>query len=547
VKNLDWIDHGRCLYCEKRFCSGGKTFLVLAVLAAIYFRVMTGFVWAEEPVAFEIRGFEVSGNSLLDEDRIRQTMRPFIGPHQSAADVEQARDALEKVYHNAGYPAVFVNIPQQTVEKGIVRLEVIESRIGRVRVIGNRYFRNEKILKSLTSLSPGEILYVPKIQEELAEINRNPDLKVSPVLSPGRELGTIDVELKVKDKLPLHGSLELNNRSSHDTTDLRSNGLIRYDNLWQKEHSLSFQYQTSPEERDEVQAIAGSYVLPAPWKEEHLLALYGIWSDSDTAFGEGFEVVGRGQIFGLRYVMPLSPKGLYSHNVTAGLDYKDIEELLGFQVGGEDLVTPVTYMPLSFSYSASLPDRTGVTTFSGGLNMAFRGLVTAEEEFKFKRFKAGGNYIYATGGIERTQKLPKGLGLFVKLDGQISDQALISNEQYSSGGMKSVRGYKESEVLGDDAIHGTVELSWQNLSALLGIGDRFFFLPYAFYDYARLWVNDPLPGQNRSEKLAGTGIGVRGNMTRYLEYELNWGVALEDTDRTEKWDQRFYFMVKGKF
>jgi hemolysin activation/secretion protein len=519
----------------------------LAVLAAICFRLTTLSAWSQETVTFEIKGFEVSGNTLLDEDQIKQTLRPFVGPDRSAADVEKARDALESLFHNAGYPAVLVNIPQQTVEDGIVRLEVIESKIGRVRVTGNRYFTHESIMKELPSFRRGEILYVPKIQEELAGINRNPDLDVMPVLSPGRELGTIDVELRVKDKVPLHGYLEVNNRSTHDTTELRVNTMLRYDNLWQKDHSVSLQYQTSPEDRDEVQAIAGSYVLPAPWKEEHLLAVYGIWSDSDTAFGEGFEVIGTGQIFGLRYVMPLSPKGLYSHNLTAGLDYKDLEELLGFQAGGEDQVTPVTYVPLSFSYSASLPDRSGITNFSAGVNMAFRGLVTDEDEFEVKRFRAGGNYIYATGGIERTQKLPKGWGLFVKLDGQIADQPLISNEQYSAGGMESVRGYKESEFLGDDAIHATVELSWQNLSALLGIESRFFFMPYAFYDYARLWVKDPLPGQEKSETLAGTGLGVRGNMGTHLEYELNWGVALEDTDRTEKGDQRFYFMVKGKF
>jgi hemolysin activation/secretion protein len=502
---------------------------------------------AEDAVTFEISAYEVEGNTLLDEGSMRELVEKFTGPSQTADDVEKARDALEKLYHNAGYPAVLVNIPQQTVEDGVVRLEVIESTIGRVRVTGNRYFTHESILKDLPSFRAGQILYVPKIQEDLAGINRNPDMNVAPVLSPGSEPGTIDVELRVKDNLPLHGSLELNNRSSHDTTDLRLNGLIRYDNLWQKEHSVSFQYQTSPEDRDEVQAIAGSYVLPAPWKEEHLLALYGIWSDSDTAFGEGFEVVGRGQIFGLRYVMPLPPKGLYGHSVTAGLDYKDIEEVLGFQAGGEDEVTPVTYVPLSFTYSASLPDRTGFTSFSAGVNMAFRGLFTNEREFEVKRFRAGGNYIYATAGIERTQKLPKGWGLFAKLDGQIADQPLISNEQYSAGGMESVRGYKESEVLGDDAIHGTVELSWQDLSNLLGLGERFYFLPYAFYDYARLWVKDPLPGQDESEKLAGTGVGVRGNVGAHLEYEVNWGVALEDTDRTEKGEQRVYFMVKGKF
>jgi hemolysin activation/secretion protein len=47
-------------------------------------------------------------------------------------------------------------------------------------------------------------------------------------------------------------------------------------------------------------------------------------------------------------------------------------------------------------------------------------------------------------------------------------------------------------------------------------------MPYAFYDYARLGVKDPLPGQEKSQNLAGTGLGVRGNVGTHLEYEVNW-------------------------
>jgi len=278
----------------------------------------------DQQPAFEISAFEVEGNTLLLEAEIQSSLAGFAGPSKTAEDVETARDALEGLYHKKGYPTVLVNIPEQTVEEGVVRLRVLESKIRRVKVTGNRYFTMDKILRELPSFRPGEILYVPKVEAELNKVNRNPDFKVAPVLMPGKEAGAIDVELKVKDRLPLHGSVELNNRSSHDTTDLRLNAMIRYDNLWQKEHSISFQYQTSPEDKDEVQVAAGSYVLPAPWKDDHLVALYGIWSDSDTAFGEGFDVVGKGNIFGARYVMPLPSYKLYTHNVTLGLDYKTL-------------------------------------------------------------------------------------------------------------------------------------------------------------------------------------------------------------------------------
>jgi len=503
----------------------------------------------ERGVLFKIRAFELVGNSVFSADKLQETVKPFIGAGKTATDVEKARDALEKFYHEAGYPAVMVNIPEQTLKEGIVKLQVIESRIGRVRITGNRYFTMEKVMKDLPSLAPGEILYLPNVQKEIGRLNRSQDFKIDPVMSPGKELGTIDVELKVEDRLPLHGSLELNNRASHDTRDLRLNAVLRYDNLWQKEHSIAVQYQTAPQNTNEVEVLGLSYVLPTPWEPDHQLALYGIWSNSDTAFGEGFKVVGKGKIFGMRYVIPLSPYRLYAHNITLGLDYKHFDEAIGFTTEtGETTRTPISYLPLSFSYSASLPDEWGgMTQFSGGLNMSFRGVGTDEREFELKRFKGKANYAYATAGIQRMQKLPWGMSIFVKLDGQVSDQPLIANEQYTAGGMENVRGYKESEAAGDDALHGTLEFCFPDPLARFGIGKWLQMTPFLFYDVAALTVKEPLPGQDRSHTLEGTGMGVRGSMTKNLEYELDWAVALDDTDRTQKSDQRIYFKLKTLF
>jgi hemolysin activation/secretion protein len=509
--------------------------------------ISVAYAEPRQVITFDIRRIVVEGNTLLSDEQISKVVDEFTGPDKTALEVEKAREELEGLYRKEGYPAVLVNIPEQTVDEGIIRLQVIESRIGEVRVTGNRYFTLENILKDLSSFRPGKILHIPSVQADLNKINSNPDLNVSPVLMAGMEPGTTDVELKVKDQLPLHASIELSNRSSHDTTDLRLNTIIGYHNLWQKKHSISLQYQTSPEKTEEVQVVAASYVFPTPWNDKNLLAMYGIWSDSETAFGEGFQVVGKGNIFGARYVVPLPVYKTYAHNITIGIDYKDFEETLGFENEEEGTKTPITYIPLSFSYTSSLPDSTGFTQFSAGANMALRGAKTDQREFEIKRYKSRGNYLYVTAGIERTQKLPAGMGLFLKLDGQIADQPLISNEQYSAGGMESVRGYKESEELGDNAIHGTIELLAPDLAGIFDLQGKFSFTPYLFYDAAELTIKDPLPGEDRSAVIKGAGAGVRGHVTRYIEYGFDWAMALADTDRTEKGDTLVYFRVKCAF
>ena len=128
--------------------------------------------------------------------------------------------------------------------------------------------------------------------------------------------------------------------------------------------------------------------------------------------------------------------------------------------------------------------------------MAFRGLISNETAFAQNRYDARGDYLYATGGVQRTQDLFAGTKLFVKADGQVSDAPLINNEQYAGGGLDNVRGYHETEALGDSAVHCTVEFRGPEMAASHGVCDgKLQCTPYVFYDQAHLFVLDPLPGQ----------------------------------------------------
>ncbi len=501
-----------------------------------------------DEVRFEIKTFDISGNTIFADDELLPLLDEFVGPGKTAGDVESARSRLEKFYHQNGYPTILVNIPEQSVASGTIQLEVIESTIRRVRVTGNRYYTMKKILSMTSSLQPGTVLYLPDLQADLVRLNQHPDLKVAPTLSPGRELGTIDVELKVVDKLPLHGSLELNNRNSYDTPDLRINGMIKYDNLWQRDHSASLQFQTAPEETDSLQAVSGSYVLAPFWSDDQILAIYGIYSNSDNAFGEGFETQGKGFIIGLRNVIPLQGSANFYHNVTLGLDYKDFDEVLGFSAGDQDdIVTPISYTPLMLSYSVAERDRTGGTDVTLGLNLLLRGIVVDREDFEDKRFKSRANYTYAGLTIQRIQQLGAGWNAMVRLEGQLADQPLVSNEQYYAGGMNSVHGYKESEAGGDNALYGRLDLATPDIWDALSSWRHLDLSLHAYYDYAGLWVLEPLPLEDESITLQGVGAGLIGALGNHLDFQVHWGLALDDTARTEAGHQEIYFAVKGKF
>src|SRR6266508_2555744 len=99
------------------------------------------------PPRFEIRGFLVEGNTLLSQSQLDRILTPFSGKDRDFGDIQRALEALQDAYAGRGYTAVRVSVPEQDIRAGQVRMRVVEARIRRVRVQGNRFF-DEKNLRA---------------------------------------------------------------------------------------------------------------------------------------------------------------------------------------------------------------------------------------------------------------------------------------------------------------------------------------------------------------------------------------------------------------
>src|SRR5262249_13396507 len=139
---------------------------------------------------------------------------------------------------------------------GIVHLKVIEAPVAALSVKGSRWHSLELIRRKLAQLREGNVPSFPEVQQELAQVNRSSDLNVTPVLRASDTPGAVDVELNVSDRLPVHANLEVDNRSSANTTELRTTAQLEYDNLFQLGQSLSLQYQIAPERTSDAKVAS---------------------------------------------------------------------------------------------------------------------------------------------------------------------------------------------------------------------------------------------------------------------------------------------------
>jgi hemolysin activation/secretion protein len=480
---------------------------------------------------FYIREYRVNGAHHLTPLEIDTAVYPFLGPGRTAQDVETARAALLKAYQDKNYSSVEVVVPPQTGARGIVYIQVNELPVGRLRVEGSRYFDINAIKRRVPSLAEGSLIDFAQAQKDLVGLNQLPDRRITPTIQAGVLPGTMDVDLNVQDTLPLHGSLELNNRYSSDTPSLRLDASLSYDNLWQLGHAIGASVQVSPQNFDKVQVFTGFYTARFPGLDGFSLTLQGTKQDSFVSTLGAVDVTGKGNILGLRANFKLPTMGDYFQNFTLGIDYKAFTQNVNLPPPEPEPLfpfTPTTYVPITLDYSGTWVGTGFLTDLDLQLVFNIRGIGSSAFQFDQNRFDADRNFIYLRGDVSQTQDLPHDFQLFAKLAGQVSDSPLINSEQFSVGGLDTVRGYLESDVLGDDAVVFNFEarapslLGWIKASGSARPGDDWRF--YFFTDAATAALQDPLPEQTERYSLASYGAGTR--LTLFKDFNASLDLAI---------------------
>ena len=499
---------------------------------------------AEGAFSFDVFEYVVDGNTVLENIHIEKAVYPFLGEAKTIQDVEQARSALEQAYQNMGYLTVSVSIPEQEVDAGMVRLLVTEGAVERLRIKDAQYTTHAALKSRVVEFEEGKVPHFPTAQAQLDTVNRSQNRQVSPILRPGKSPGKVEVDLQVQDKFPLHGSLELNDRFAPSTTRTRLNGSMRYENLWQKDHSLGLSFQASPEDFNEVKVFSGTYVIPR--KNGDYFAMYAVVSDSDIAAVGDVNVIGNGRISGVRYIHPLKGSEHYYHSVTMGADYKNFKESVILLGADTTINSPVSYLGFSLGYDGTIQTKGYQTQMNVTMTAAPRGLGNTEKEFNNRRQDAAPNFAYVRSELKHLHRLPYDWTLQARFLAQLSNAALIAPEQFAVGGVDSVRGYLESSSLGDNGMQLALELRTPPLKKYLKeyrFADyvKDFYL-FGFYDAGVVKVYNS-PNDQSSEHVTSAGLGVKLKTNSGLFAFLDYAYAFKDSIQVNTGDERLHFRL----
>jgi hemolysin activation/secretion protein len=498
--------------------------------------------------------FKVTGNTLLAQAELDAALAPFKG-ERSLDELKQAALAVQELYRKAGYGAVIAYVPEQSGAPGTATIAVLEGRITRVDVSGNKQFSEANILRSLPLLQPGQTPQVVRIDSQIQLANENPAKQVAVSLEAGQRQGDVDAHVTVSEQSAQRWSASLDNTGNPSTGRLRANLAYQHAALWDLDHILSLQLQFAPEKLSSVAVVSASYRIPfytLGMTLDAFVAHSNVDGGSSSTAAGPLQFSGRGEIAGLRLNKYLPRQGEVGQRLALGLDqrsYINDCSIAGLPAGacgtaGES----VTVHPLSLEYSVQ---KAGDNPLSASLslihNLGLGGRYGSDAHFENVRTGAKKRYNMMRISLAGGMTLPQQWQLQARINGQYSPDALVAGEQFGLGGANSVRGYEEREVLGDSGLSGSLELYTPDLAKSISdtlAGLR--LLAFADVGKVRNELGTPCRDTQASCGLASIGVGARLGAGP-LQLRLDVAQALRAASRTERNDVRAHFLANYSF
>lgn len=392
-----------------------------------------------QELKIEVSQILIDKSELLDPAAIDAIIRPLEGQTVTLGQIQAAVTAINQLYAAGGHATARAILPPQTVKDGLVRIRLIEARVGEVRMRDAEHLDPAFVLERVR-LEAGELLSVPALEQALVRFNRLHQDKLRASVVAGKTFGTTDVELSAIEQKRARLSLFFDNGGRDTVGETRGGLNAQFNNLLGRSDALQF-IATRTEGSENYALSYAVPLLPNGLKLE-LSTSKGNIKIIDGPF-EPLNITGSSEdhTIGLSYPLEVTLQDLWS--VYGRFSARASEsEFGGFTQTAQNLRV--------LTLGVAGEHQTDATAWYVDNSLAFgiSGILGGDEGFWYYR----GNATRFDRLNERFQLLTRG-GL------QFSDTRFLpSSELYQIGGAYTVRGFSEGLLSGRNAYFASVEL-----------------------------------------------------------------------------------------
>ena len=458
---------------------------------------------------FVVKKIEVIGNTLIDDATLASVLDVGEGLEVTLGILHLMAEEISSLYGMQGYILTRAYVPEQEIENGVVTIQVIEGKLGKLEVTGNEKFNSDNILARLEPLRDDPELKEDTLEKYLLGLNATQGLNVKAVLKPGEEFGTSDLMLQAEESRTYRVTFDADNFGSRFTGEQRYGLTGEAGSLLRLGDQLAVRAVKSNEDQFFVNP---SYSIPiGPYGTTATL------SYTYTDFNLGGNLValnagGRANIVTLDLTHSLIRTRNSEFHLSVGGEIRNFENGLAGAPSSDDKLRDA-YVEVGGFFKDSLRAQ---SFYNLRLQQGFSERDVTDP--LNSRFLGRGDALISGLDFTRYQSAFIGKAYFVlKARGQAVSRRVLSPDQFAIGGFGSVRGYPLAEAAGDHGYFISTELvipfplkktvienpRTVQLDQILSL--------FAFLEHGKVFIKNRQPGEI-DQDLSGAGLGFRLTM-----------------------------------
>ncbi len=457
---------------------------------------------ADEGIRVYIRQIAVDASEILTAAEIAAVTSGYEEREVSIRELQTAVEQLNALYREKNYITAKALLPPQTIAEGIVRIQLVEGRLGQLHFNGNNHTRDYYFTDRL-QLQAGGLIQLADLERQLTGFNLVNDIRVRAELKPGAAFGTTDIVLVVQE--PVNEQLSF----FSDNAGSKTTGSYRY--------GLSYFNRSLTGNRDSLSltpvwskgSFSGSAFYNVAMTNGGRVGISYDRSRIDIISGQfaHLNIEGYSSDLALHFTWPMAVRPGFRSEQSFQIHRKNSETLID---GSKILNTDTNTLVWELSLQAGAERRAAL--LKHGIIRGYADSGSGNQQF----------IKYTVSAIQQ-QAFASGVMQTLRFNGQLTaDRNLPTVEQISLGGMSSVRGYPGGVVNGDKGY--LISAEWTK--PMSEQWSRLFFIDHGGaipYKGAGL-------GENSEDFLTSAGFGFTAQFDQRHSARLVLGFPLQHRD-----------------
>ena len=492
---------------------------------------------ASSSIRLPIKTIEVLGNTVLKKEIDAEVQR-FLTEHKQGATFEELvtlRSAITQLYLNNDYvtSGAFI-LNNQPLSSGIIQIQIVEGEVESIEVEGLKHLQPGYIRSRLARATQAP-LNRRRLETALQLLQIDPLLQqVNAELTAGSVPGRNILKLRLKESSPFHIGLNIGNSQSPSVGSIQGNVFVSHDNVL----GIGDRFNADYGRTEGLNLYSFGYTVPFNARNGTISLSYSQNRSQiiEDPFGD-LGIRSKSRTFSVNVRQPIVRSPQTEFALSLALDLRRSQTFL------------LNDMPFSFSEGPQdgLSKVTAIRFSQDWVNRGAKRVLAARSQFSLGINALGatindttpdGRFFAWLGQFQWVQQLSPRALLVTQVAAQLTPDSLLSLERFSLGGVDTVRGYRENQLVSDNGILSSVELR-----VPLTYDPKVLQLT-PFIELGSGW-NTRGDSPNLST-IASLGLGLRWQVGTDLSLRLDYGIPLIHIDNkgNSLQDNGLYFSLR---